>query len=714
MSQEQVLKTLESLGFDEIDAQIYVYLAKKGTEKACNIIKALKLTKQQFYPSVKRLQSKGIVNSTIERPARFSVISFEKFIDLFIEAKIEEARSLRRSKAEILQNWHNLRLEDDASAKFTVIEGRSFIYSKIYQMIQETKDSLIAVTTVPAMAQANQRDVFEPAYNSPFKNKIRLRFLTELSEKNLHLMKELQKEFLSANLNVEIRNPDLGLTLFPHMIIRDAEEVLFFIRPRIETSIIEKNDTCLWTDCKTLVKAFYVIFEDIWRNSTGVAEKMVELETGEPAPKRLVMGDIEVAKRKYEKISQSAKEEVLVVASPKGLADFSQNLEGIHEWVERGVVVKIMAPITRENLEIARHLSRLCLVSHIPPNYTPTTIIDGKHLFQFKSLSESQYLNSSSKFDSLLYSSHPDYVKKNKCMMEEIWKNSSKPFLQNFEPPLDTGVLGHCAYFPGVIRSPGPHGKAHPLPPNTKDKKSYSTVRIINEDPTGKLVEQDILNEIIKTHKSPSKTKPGVCKVYASQAIALIHPPDFFGLPPLLIRAHRIEKTSTFGAEDIIMINLLRETANGPAYVPVAVFSDSLKARTIWEKHFEASPAGHNFQLAKNNELQIWVHGNTLFAGWTVPISLGVSEYVLPPACMLIEGYGDVRTEAFSVVQVSGEKFTARQNGFDAFVTFMHPSSKYSGPGTDGYLVRDYIMDVSPKFIENFHPKQETRLIKRN
>ena len=81
---------------------------------------------------------------------------------------------------------------------------------------------------------------------------------------------------------------------------------------------------------------------------------------------------------------------------------------------------------------------------------------------------------------------------------------------------------------------------------------------------------------------------------------------------------------------------------------------------------------------------------------------------------MLIEGYGDVKTEAFSIVQVSGGKFTARQNSFDAFVTFMHPSSKYSGPGIDGYLVRDYIMDVSPKFFENFHPKQETRLIERS
>jgi hypothetical protein len=38
-----------------------------------------------------------------------------------------------------------------------------------------------------------------------------------------------------------------------------------------------------------------------------------------------------------------------------------------------------------------------------------------------------------------------------------------------------------------------------------------------------------------------------------------------------------------------------------------------------------------------------------------------------------------------------------KQNGFDAFVTFIHPSSKYSGPGTDGFLVRDYIMELTPQ-----------------
>jgi hypothetical protein len=35
-------------------------------------------------------------------------------------------------------------------------------------------------------------------------------------------------------------------------------------------------------------------------------------------------------------------------------------------------------------------------------------------------------------------------------------------------------------------------------------------------------------------------------------------------------------------------------------------------------------------------------------------------------------------------------------NGFEAFVTFFHSSSKYSGPGTDGFLARDAIQTVYP------------------
>ena len=110
--------------------------------------------------------------------------------------------------------------------------------------------------------------------------------------------------------------------------------------------------------------------------------------------------------------------------------------------------------------------------------------------------------------------------------------------------------------------------------------------------------------------------------------------------------------------------------------------------------------------------MQIRVHGNTLFAGWTVPIPLYPSEHVLPPACVLIEGYGDIKTDAYRIIEPSGAEVKVKQNGFDAFVTFMHPSSKYSGPGTDGFLIRDFFLEVTkPQFFGGSPPTQEVNIV---
>ena len=227
------------------------------------------------------------------------------------------------------------------------------------------------------------------------------------------------------------------------------------------------------------------------------------------------------------------------------------------------------------------------------------------------------------------------------------------------------------------------------------------------------MTEQDVLNEIITVQKSSGDSQSGLIKIFSSQAIAVINPPGFFKLPKMLIRVHHIEKHSTLGEEDAIIINLWQKTPSGYAYVPVAIFSDCPEAQERWKKNFYASPAGRNVQLAKKGELQVWVHGNTLFAGWTVPIPLFPSKYQLSPACILVEGYGKVKTEAYTILQPLGGKFSAKQNGFDAFVTFMHPSSKYSGAGTDGFLVRDFIGEITPEFIKGFQPSLETKLIEK-
>jgi sugar-specific transcriptional regulator TrmB len=262
-------------GLTQIDADIYVFLAKKGAQKGLEIRSALKLSKEQLYSSLRDMKTKGIISSTIEHPARFSVLPFEKVLDLFIRAKMEETQRLQQSKDEILSNWQSLKIaENDTSAKFTVVEGRSYIYSRIQQMIQEAKNRILTITTVSGLMQADQHGIFDAIFKHPLKSKIQFRFLSELSKQNVNAMKALLKETAKAKLNVEGRNPDLGLSMFPQMIIRDEEEALFFIRPRTETSIIEQDDVCLWTDCKTLVQAFTAVFEELWRNSTDIQEKI--------------------------------------------------------------------------------------------------------------------------------------------------------------------------------------------------------------------------------------------------------------------------------------------------------------------------------------------------------------------------------------------------------------------------------------------------------
>ena len=89
------------------------------------------------------------------------------------------------------------------------------------------------------------------------------------------------------------------------------------------------------------------------------------------------------------------------------------------------------------------------------------------------------------------------------------------------------------------------------------------------------------------------------------------------------------------------------------------------------------------------------MHGNALFCGWTMEIPL-TPKYTLPPGSILLEGYGDVKPNIIEMQYPSGYKLWNAYNGLEAFVTYFHPSSKYSAPSTDGFILRDSILEMHP------------------
>ena len=113
MSKEWMEKTLINLGFTEIDANVYLHLSQEGPRKFEEIAKALKLYRKKLFRILKKLQSKGIIEASEEKPDSFSALPFERVLDLFIKANLDEAKRVMKNKEELLSTWRSLTERDD-------------------------------------------------------------------------------------------------------------------------------------------------------------------------------------------------------------------------------------------------------------------------------------------------------------------------------------------------------------------------------------------------------------------------------------------------------------------------------------------------------------------------------------------------------------------------------------------------------------------------
>jgi sugar-specific transcriptional regulator TrmB len=688
LSQEKALKTLESLGFTQLDAKVYIFLAKKGPQKAGDVAKCLKIPKQSIYFVIRNLQSNGIVTSTVERPARFSTVPFERVLDLFVNAKMEEAKQVQRNKDAILSDWQSIALPetDEVTPKFAVLEGRNVIFSKIIEMAQQTEKHLLAMITVPNLVRVDQFGFFEAAFANTKRDNVQFKLLTELSERNIQTIHSLLKRTPKKGLELEIRTPDLGLKISSRLIIRDNEEAIFFINQGTDLSEAEKNDLCLWTNCGSLVHSFASVFEDLWVNAIDMKKKIVEIKSGKPSSKTFLIRDAETAQKKYGEITSSVKRSIFMITSSLGLIECWKDRNQVVEWVQRDVSVKIMAPVTSENLEIANQLSKICEVKHVPADYVGTTIVDGQHLFQFKTLSSRKKSPTLlSYFENTFYTNDSEFVEKAENMFNGIWNNAQIP---------SPTALKEVIQKPISLDKPV---NADIFAEYRKEFKKIVGFRYWIEPQAGRITEKEILDKIANAVRSPAKDpEKDAIKFYGTSGIAVIYPPKDLNLPNFMIQINHYNKQSSFGEGSSLFIYLQTEIADQQSYIPVAFVTDNPRGFKFRKAMHARLHSTEIVQLLQKDELKVRLQGDRLFAGWTVSIPLLPPKYVLPPGCLTIEGYGKVKTYICDLKGPMNRCVSYEFSSLDAFVTFMYPSSKYNGPGSDAVLHRDIITTSHP------------------
>ena len=676
MSQDNVIDSLVDSGLSQLDAKVYVYLVRKGPKKAHEITTYLGSSKQQIYPCLKNLQSRGLISSTLERPAKFSAMQFDKVLDVLVGAKLNEAKTLQQQKDRLLEDWQSVVIKEveECTPKFSVIEGRKYIYSKIQQMIQETKRQLSTITSVPSLLRANQYGLLDVAFDHQRKSKVRFKFLTEIDDANLGFIRKLLQKTSRTGFKVNGRNPNVGINFAPQMIIRDNEELLFFT-----SSQSEPHETCILTNCRELVKSFMAVFDNLWKYSTTIEQKAIETERGLLPQRTLIIEEAEEAQAKAIDTIEKAKESIIIVTSSEELLHYQKTPSLLKKLANQGISIKIMAPISRKNLNACLDLAAFCEVRHISNEYNKTIIVDNNHLFQFKIPHSNEKGNKSQYLNQTLYSSDFDYIDKTKKMLLDIWNNSVIPSASTVEAIIERLALSET-----------------PVKMKTKYKfthKVYTTLQLHdNADQTG-IKEQDVISKILNYKKNPVNISGNTICGFSGHA--LIHSQETFDSADLYIAAYHMDEESTYGSEDAIIVMSWLNTPKGFKFVPLAIVGNNPNASESWKRIYQDpfSPASKNYTLFNNEEVQIQMHGNTFFAGWTKSIPLQPKRS-LPPSAIILEATGTIRSYDDEMIFSNDVKFNRQQNCYDAFVTMVNKKTKYQGPATDGLLIREFYQDI--------------------
>jgi sugar-specific transcriptional regulator TrmB len=681
LSLQKINQALKEFGLSQKEAEIYISLAKNGTLTGGEISKLTKTHRPTVYRILKNLQKKGAVESTLESPIRYVALPFETILESNIRTKKEEVARIEKAKNDLLNDWKNIRKTGYKlhSDKFVVIEGRRRINHKISKMIEETKNQLLVISPVPELLRADRNGLLDGVFKHPLKLKIQFRFLTELSNQNLNAAKALLKR-APKNINLKGRNPNAGLQLSPRMVIRDGEEILFYITPESDMSMPEKDSSCLWTTSKELTQSFTAVFEELWRNSTDIEKTIDDLEEDVTIMTQ-VFPNTKAANKKFEEIINLAEKEIIQLTSVKGLIDIKTILPILKKCADKGVTIRIMAPITSENLVIADKLSKHFEVKHAPVSYLKTTIVDGKYLLQSRATFKDKK-TTRPYFDNPYYTNDHEYIENMEKTLNNLWKTCEVPSMVTIE---------------SVTKAPKSTLSSQPSRIFHNTIKSIKGPVIVEEEkPSEILTEKEIINLHINAQRHPETSfLGGITRLYGFFGQAIVHPPNRLDLPEMLFIFAHYEKNSRFGTDDILQVFVRQKTLEHTSFLPVVYICDNFKKLAFQSKVFAGCFVNNNFQLAKRNQIQIQMHGNNLFCGWAMEIPL-TENYTLPPGSILLEGYGDVQPNIIEMQYPSGYKLWHASNGIEAFVTYFHPSAKYSGPGTEGIILRDTFQELRP------------------
>ena len=291
MGEKDIMKFLQVLGLSKREIQVYMFLAKSGVQSTSFVAKRLKMERVQAYRTFKKLQEKGFIEATLERPTRFVIVPFETLLEAFINSKKTEVAKLNKQKSSLLSTWQTISAPESnyPVAKFLVITGKKKIHKKMLSMIESSEKEVLILTTSLGLVQEHIAGVFDSIIPLAQNRHVKFQIITDVSEDNLQIMERLDKKISVGNIDAKFRHLNLGSSFSPRFLIKDEEEAILYASVGEKTSLLNLEDEGLWINDKMFISILKVFFSKMWHSAVETANRIEELKSGIPMSETVVI-----------------------------------------------------------------------------------------------------------------------------------------------------------------------------------------------------------------------------------------------------------------------------------------------------------------------------------------------------------------------------------------------------------------------------------------
>jgi sugar-specific transcriptional regulator TrmB/predicted transcriptional regulator len=497
MSEKDVTKFLQLLSLSKREIQVYMFLAKSGVQSTSFVAKRLKMERVQAYRTFKKLQEKGFIEATLERPTRFTIVPFGALVDNFINTKKNEVVNLNDQKQDLLTAWGSISAPESEYpvAKFSIITGKKKIHSKMLTMIEESKSEVIVLTTALGLIQEDIAGIFDAADTPVQEHNVQTQIITEITPENLKVVERIDRNIVEDKLNIKLRHVGMSSKFFPRFLIKDEEEAILYAPFGNEASVLNLEDEGLWINDKMFISVLKAFFTQMWQSGIDASRRIEELKSGIPIGETLVIKGVEEAWSKVTKVLDSAKKNIVIITSSQSINRLAED-DPIVKYFKKGIKTRIMASIDLDNLEPAQKLAHNYEVKHVPISYLTMMLVDNKHLFMFKIPPLSDFgTESAFHYADTFYSSDPSQIERVSEMLSDIWKRG-----------IDITEISSQA----GTKLPTVEIATTETVTKTVSKMLQNNVTSVliteHQKPIGVINDRELLREIIDAHKDPSKT----------------------------------------------------------------------------------------------------------------------------------------------------------------------------------------------------------------